>query len=50
MPGGASRCQCGGKPSTAEAKEVGNRNTGHTYGTALPDNDRWALVGHLKTL
>lgn len=22
----------------------------HIYGTALPDNDRWALVEHLKTL
>ena len=28
----------------------GNGNGGHEYGTALPDEDRWALVEYLKTL
>ena len=29
---------------------TGNHNTGHEYGTALSDDDRWALVEYLKTL
>ncbi len=28
----------------------GNDNTGHEYGTSLPDADRWALIEYLKTL
>ena len=28
----------------------GNHNSGHEYGTALPEDDRWALVEYLKTL
>ena len=28
----------------------GNANSGHEYGTALPEADRWALIEYLKTL
>ena len=28
----------------------GNENNGHTYGTALPNDDKWALVEYMKTL
>ncbi|MNC97795.1 hypothetical protein D3C83_155730 [compost metagenome] len=28
----------------------GNSNLGHEFGTALDDEDRWALVEYLKTL
>ena len=28
----------------------GNSNAGHEYGTAIGDDDRWALVEYLKTL
>jgi hypothetical protein len=27
----------------------GNLNTGHEYGTDLPEEDRWAIVEYLKT-
>ena len=29
---------------------VGNANTGHEYGTDLPDADKWALVEYMKSL
>jgi mono/diheme cytochrome c family protein len=29
---------------------AGNANTGHTYGTTLTDDDKWALVEYMKTL
>ena len=28
----------------------GNRNIGHTYGTSLSEEDKWALIEYLKTL
>lgn len=28
----------------------GNQNTGHLYGTTLPDDEKWALVEYMKTL
>jgi hypothetical protein len=28
----------------------GNSNSGHTYGTTLPDADKWALVEYMKLL
>lgn len=28
----------------------GNRNSGHTWGTALSESDRWALIEYLKSL
>lgn len=37
-------------PSTVDTSIPGNLNTGHEYGTALSDGDRWALVEYLKTL
>ena len=40
----------GDKPWVLDTSLIGNRNTGHTYGTGLPDGDRWALVEYLKTL
>ena len=40
----------GDKPWVLDTSLIGNRNTGHTYGTSLPDDDRWALVEYLKTL
>jgi len=32
-----------------KVSEAGNGNTGHTYGTQLPDADNWALIEYLKT-
>jgi mono/diheme cytochrome c family protein len=29
---------------------AGNANSGHTYGTALTNDDKWALVEYMKTL
>jgi mono/diheme cytochrome c family protein len=29
---------------------AGNANSGHTYGTTLPDGDKWDLIEYLKTL
>jgi hypothetical protein len=29
---------------------IGNYNSGHSYGTMLNDNERWALIEYLKTL
>lgn len=29
---------------------TGNSNRGHTYGTTLPESDRWALIEYLKSL
>jgi len=29
---------------------TGNSNAGHEYGTALSDDDRWALIEYMKTL
>ncbi len=38
-----------GKPLfTLDTTIKGNLNTGHEYGTNLPDDDRWALVEYLK--
>ncbi len=43
-------------PSTFKVKDVdgntieGNANSGHTYGTALTNDDKWALVEYMKTL
>jgi hypothetical protein len=33
-----------------DTKLAGNHNTGHIYGTDLPDNDKEAIVEYLKTL
>lgn len=30
--------------------QTGNHNGGHEYGTALSEEDRWALVEYVKTL
>ncbi|MFT4975034.1 MAG: hypothetical protein ACI8S6_000921 [Myxococcota bacterium] len=40
----------GETPGLLDTTTPGNRNTGHEYGTALSDDDRWALVEYLKTL
>lgn len=37
-------------PWVLDTSVTGNHNTGHEYGTTLPDADRWALVEYLKTL
>ncbi|MDF1698594.1 MAG: di-heme-cytochrome C peroxidase [Saprospiraceae bacterium] len=29
---------------------MGNSNLGHTYGTELPDDDKWALIEYMKSL
>jgi hypothetical protein len=33
-----------------DTSQVGNANTGHVYGTNLPDADKWALIEFLKAL
>jgi hypothetical protein len=33
-----------------DTSQVGNTNTGHVYGTNLPDDDKWALIEFLKAL
>lgn len=33
-----------------DTKLPGNRNTGHTYGTTLSEQDKWALIEYMKTL
>jgi hypothetical protein len=33
-----------------DTSQVGNANTGHVYGTNLPDDDKWALIEFLKAL
>jgi hypothetical protein len=40
----------GALPGVLDTSVTGNHNVGHTYGTALADADRWALVEYLKTL
>ena len=44
--------QAGPSPGTFEFRTdvPGNANSGHSYGTDLADDDRWALVEYLKTL
>jgi hypothetical protein len=37
-------------PFVLDTSLTGNSNRGHEYGVTLPDEDRWALVEHLKTL
>jgi len=33
-----------------DTSQVGNANSGHVYGTNLPDEDKWALIEFLKAL
>jgi hypothetical protein len=33
-----------------DTSQVGNANTGHVYGTNLPDDEKWALIEFLKAL
>ena len=40
----------GDAPWVLDTSMTGNHNSGHEYGTALPEDDRWALVEYLKTL
>lgn len=37
-------------PWVYDTDKTGNHNSGHEYGTALSEDDRWALVEYLKTL
>ena len=39
-------------PNTSlfDTRLPGNANTGHEYGTALSDEERWALVEYIKSL
>lgn len=37
-------------PFVVDTRVPGNGNGGHTYGTTLSEEDRWALVEYLKTL
>ena len=42
------------KTQTAETFEFntdvdGNRNSGHEYGTALSDDEKWAIIEFMKT-
>jgi mono/diheme cytochrome c family protein len=37
-------------PFVVDTTVSGNLNSGHTYGTGLSEEDRWALVEYLKTL
>ena len=37
-------------PFEFDTSLTGNANTGHVYGTTLPDEDKWALIEFLKTL
>lgn len=37
-------------PFVYDTTAIGNANRGHEYGTALSDDERWALVEYLKTL
>lgn len=40
----------GEQPGVLDTSLTGNHNVGHTYGTALSEADRWALVEYIKTL
>lgn len=40
----------GTAPEVFDTSLTGNSNAGHEYGTALAEEDRWALVEYLKTL
>jgi mono/diheme cytochrome c family protein len=40
----------GEAPGVFDTTVPGNHNTGHRFGAALSDADRWALVEYLKTL
>lgn len=40
----------GREPFVLDTAVPGNSNQGHEYGTALSDDERWALVEYLKTL
>ena len=40
----------GDAPWVLDTSMTGNHNSGHEYGTALPEDDRWALVEYLKSL
>jgi hypothetical protein len=33
-----------------DTSQIGNANSGHVYGTNLPDDDKWALIEFLKSL
>jgi hypothetical protein len=33
-----------------DARKIGNRNTGHTFGTSLSDDEKTALIEYLKTI
>jgi hypothetical protein len=33
-----------------DARKVGNRNTGHEFGTELSDDEKAALIEYLKTI
>ena len=33
-----------------DARKPGNLNTGHRFGTSLPESDKYALVEYLKTI
>ena len=37
-------------PWVLDTSMTGNHNGGHEYGTALSEEDRWALVEYVKTL
>lgn len=37
-------------PGVLDTSLAGNHNVGHSYGTALSEVDRWALVEYIKTL
>jgi hypothetical protein len=39
-----------GKLVVGDGAAPGNSNSGHDYGTALSDDDRWALIEYLKQL
>lgn len=39
-----------GKLVVGAGAEPGNSNAGHDYGTALSEDDRWALIEYLKQL
>ncbi len=37
-------------PSILDTSIEGNSNSGHTYGTTLTDDEKWALVEYIKSL
>jgi cytochrome c5 len=49
-PKKVGRLSDGTVPFVFDTTVTGNSNRGHEYGTALGDDDRWALVEYLKTL